>query len=250
MAGLVDEVKFKLTGGVLELEIDDSGIQKTIEYSMRELQRYICNTRFVTIPFTSAIDMKPYHVSDVRMVYSADNEGGMNGAQFSSVGDNTDAAGINSIYANSPIDPMMWSAFYLGSDGQVSNYTNYVNNYYAYAMTRKALNTADTGRIAFNYNKADEILYINALAKCGKVTVEYVPRFDNVEEITNDAWIDILVRYAVANLKITLGRVRSRFTQSNALWSQDGEQLLAEGNAELTDLRTYLDASASILRPR
>lgn len=219
MAGLVDEVKFKLTGGVLELEIDDSGIQKTIEYSMRELQRYICNTRFVTIPFTSAIDMKPYHASDVRMVYSADNEGGMNGAQFSSVGDNTDAAGINSIYANSPIDPMMWSAFYLGSDGQVSNYTNYVNNYYAYAMTRKALNTADTGRIAFNYNKADEILYINALAKCGKVTVEYVPRFDNVEEITNDAWIDILVRYAVANLKITLGRVRSRFTQSNALWS-------------------------------
>ena len=250
MAGLVDEVKFKLTGGVLELEIDDSGIQKTIEYSMRELQRYISNTRFVTIPFTSAIDMKPYHISDVRMVYSADNDGGMNGAQFSSVGDNTDAAGVNSIYANSPIDPMMWSAFYLGSNGQVSNYTNYVNNYYAYAMTRKALNIADTGRIAFNYNKADEILYINALAKCSKVTVEYVPRFDNVEEITNDAWIDILVRYAVANLKITLGRIRSRFTQSNALWSSDGEQLLAEGNAELTDLRTYLDASASILRPR
>ena len=80
MAGLVDEVKFKLTGGVLELEIDDSGIQKTIEYSMRELQRYIGNSRFVTIPFTSAIDMKPYHVSDVRMVYSADNDGGMNGA--------------------------------------------------------------------------------------------------------------------------------------------------------------------------
>ena len=36
MSGLVDEVRFKLTGGVLELEIDDSGIQKTIEYSMRQ----------------------------------------------------------------------------------------------------------------------------------------------------------------------------------------------------------------------
>ena len=63
-------------------------------------------------------------------------------------------------------------------------------------------------------------------------------------------WIDLLVRYSVANSKITLGRVRSRFNQSNALWTQDGEQLLEEGNAELAELRTYLDASATMLRPR
>jgi len=37
MSAYVDEVKFKLTGGVLELEIDDQGIQKIIEYSLRSI---------------------------------------------------------------------------------------------------------------------------------------------------------------------------------------------------------------------
>ena len=32
--------------------------------------------------------------------------------------------------------------------------------------------------------------------------------------------------------KIVLGRIRTRFTQSNPLWTQDGEKLLEEGNSE------------------
>lgn len=252
MAGYIDEVKFKLTGGVLELEIDDSGIQKIIEYSMREIQRYIHNSKFVTVPFKSCIDVSEYHISDVRFVYAGDTAGSITGVYngASQYGDNTDIAGNPSIYANTPIDPMAWSAFYLGSAGQISGYTNYVNNYYAYTQTLKGLNVGDVKRLAFNYNKASEKLYVNNNVACRSITIEYIPRFDNVEEITNDAWIDILVRFAVANLKITLGRARSRFTQSNALWQQDGETMLNEGNAELAELRTYLDDSASLLRPR
>lgn len=252
MSGFVDEVKFKLTGGVLDLEIDDSGIQKTIEFSMRELQRYIHNTKLVTVSFESCIDMAPFHVSDVRFVYPGDANGSITGIYGNNqqYGNNTDIAGNYSIYANTPVDPLAWNAFYLGSAGRVSNYTNYVNNYFAYTQTLKGINTGDVTRLTFNYNKADEKLYINQNAHCSTVTIEYVPRFDNVEEITNDAWIDILVRYSVANLKITLGRIRTRFTQSNALWAQDGAELLEEGNAELNELRTYLDASASMLKPR
>lgn len=251
MAGYIDEVKFKLTGGVLELEIDDSGIQKTIEYSLRAIQRYIHNTKFVTVPFSSCIDVTQYHISDVKFVYAGDTAGSITGVYGGNYyGDETDIAGNPSIYANTPIDPMTWTAFYNGSSGMVSGYTNYVDNYYAYTQTLKGLNVGDVKKLTFNYNKADERLYVNNNVGCKSITIEYVPRFDNVEEITNDAWIDILVRYSVANLKITLGRVRSRFNQSNALWTQDGETLLAEGNAELTELRTYLDASASMLRPR
>ena len=251
MSAYVDEVKFKLTGGVLELEIDDQGIQKTIEYSLREIQRYIHNTKFVTVAFSSCIDVSKYHISDVKFVYAGDTNGSItgiyNGQQY---GDNTDIAGNYSIYANTPIDPMTWTAFYNGSNGMVSGYTNYVDNYYAYTQTLKGLNVGDVKKLTFNYNKADEKLYINNNVSCKSITIEYVPRYDNVDEITNDAWIDLLVRYSVANLKITLGRVRSRFNQSNALWTQDGEQLLEEGNAELAELRTYLDASATMLRPR
>ena len=253
MDGYVDEVRFKLTGGVLECEIDNAGIQKVIEYSLRELQRYLGQSKFITVPFSPCIDTSEMHISDVRFVYVANPNYGISNSVSTgdTYGPNTDYAGDPSIYANTPTDPMLWSAYYLGSSGTVSNFTNYVDDYYAYVMTRKALNTGDLKRLTFTYNKISEKLYINNNARdCGAVTIEYIPRFDNVDEITNDAWIDLLVRFSVANLKITLGRVRTRFQQSNALWTQDGDQLIEEGNAELAELRTYLDNSASMLRPR
>lgn len=50
----------------------------------------------------------------------------------------------------------------------------------------------------------------------------------------------MLMRLAVATAKVTLGRVRSRYNISNALWTQDGDSLLAEGNEELEAIRTEL----------
>lgn len=252
MPAYIDICKRKLGWPVLELELDDGQIQSIVEYSALELQRYIHNSKFVTVPFQSCIDVSDLHISDVRFVYPGDVAGTSTSMYnpTNAYGNNTDIAGNPSIYANTPIDPLAWSAFYLGAPGQVSGYTNYVNNYYAYTQTLKGINTGDVTKLTFNYNKKDEKLYINNNVRCKTVTIEYIPRFDNVEEINNDAWIDILVRYSVANLKITLGRIRSRFTQSNALWAQDGEALLEEGNTELNELRTYLDASASLLRPR
>jgi hypothetical protein len=50
----------------------------------------------------------------------------------------------------------------------------------------------------------------------------------------------------VALTKITLGRIRTRFSQSNALWAQDGEKLLEEGNTALTELREILRTNANL----
>jgi hypothetical protein len=49
--------------------------------------------------------------------------------------------------------------------------------------------------------------------------------------------------------KITLGRIRTRFSQSNALWAQDGEKLLEEGNTELKELREILRTNANLVYP-
>jgi hypothetical protein len=50
----------------------------------------------------------------------------------------------------------------------------------------------------------------------------------------------------VALTKITLGRIRTRFGQSNALWTQDGERLLEEGNTDLKELREILRTNANL----
>ena len=104
-------------------------------------------------------------------------------------------------------------------------------------------NTMSTD-LAFRYDRYTNKFYINTVdGHPSMITIEYVPRFDNVEEILSDFWIDMIIRLSVALTKVTLGRIRSRYVQSNALWSQDGDTLLQEGNAELTDLREKLVAS-------
>ena len=59
----------------------------------------------------------------------------------------------------------------------------------------------------------------------------------------------MIVKMSVAMTKVILGRIRSRFTQSNALWTQDGETLLTEGNTELADLRERLRTKANFVYP-
>ena len=78
-------------------------------------------------------------------------------------------------------------------------------------------NTTSTD-LAFRYDKASNKLYINIASDIPTtITIEYVPRYDTVEDINSDYWIDALMKLCVALTKVTLGRIRTRYTQSNAL---------------------------------
>ena len=68
-----------------------------------------------------------------------------------------------------------------------------------------------------------------------------------VEKIKSEYWKDVLIRISTALTKIVLGRIRTRFTQSNALWAQDGEKLLEEGNTELKELREVLRTNSNLI---
>ena len=68
-----------------------------------------------------------------------------------------------------------------------------------------------------------------------------------VEKIKSEYWKDVLIRISTALTKIVLGRIRTRFTQSNALWAQDGERLLEEGNTELKELREVLRTNSNLI---
>lgn len=80
------------------------------------------------------------------------------------------------------------------------------------------------------------------------MTIEYVPRYDSVEEVTSDFWIDVIMRMSKALAKVTIGRIRKKFTQTNALWQLDTD-ILSEGQQELSELRTYLQANTQLIYP-
>ena len=79
-----DEIKLKLTGDLLEFELEDSTLDKVIQSAIRELQRYITTTRLITIPFKNCIDLSNLEdtngneldVNYVVMIYRTDDLGG------------------------------------------------------------------------------------------------------------------------------------------------------------------------------
>ena len=232
MRAYVDEIKLSVTGGVLELEIGDETIMQIVNSALRELQRYICSTRIVTVPYEKCIDMSKQKVNAIARVYRAQ------------------ASGTTSQQPESGIDPMQIGLWQLTSGvGNMYNFSDYVNRFASWSTIQQVSNTLSTD-LAWYYEDAEKRLYINTRLDSGsQVTIEYIPRYDDVSEITSDFWIDVLMRLSKALTKITLGRIRGRFTQSNALWTSDAAAMLQEGHSELSELRTYLQQNTQLLNP-
>lgn len=241
IAAYRDEIKLKLTGNLLEIELDDATIDKVINSALRELQRYICSVEVMTIPFSPCIDLTdpantnniPIKVSAITNVYRAN-----------SYNTNSYTSGV------SMADPMYGSYWQLLSPtGNLYDYQDYAYNYMSWNTILQIRNTISTD-LSFYFDKKTSKLYINTSNNIPSIiTIEYIPRFDTVDDVVSDYWIDFLIRLAVALTKITVGRIRSRYTQTNALWTQDGERLLEEGNSELNELRTYLATNNQLLYP-
>lgn len=238
----IDEIKLELTGDILELEVTDETLGKYVSRALREIQRYIDITRLVTVPFRSCIDLTNEAfvdgVSSVTAVYRT--------RAFAS-SSNTDS---NSLPTD--IDPMqaqMWQIFSSNSGSTMGMLNSYVMNYLSYNTLLQMRNTTSTD-LFFKEDKLGKKLYVNADTNTpDKLTIEYVPQFIDVEKITSDYWIDILQRLSIAFVKIALGRIRTRYTQNNAVWTQDGETLLEEGNKELTELREVLRTNSVLFYP-
>ena len=237
MQAIKEEVRLELTGDVVDLELSDASLTKIVNKSLREIQRYIDTLSMVTVPFSKCIDVSdpdvfPYKVSAIVGVRRA--EGYMVEA--------------NTENASTTMDPMYASQWQILSGlGRVTNLSDYAYNYASWNTILQIKNTTSTD-LAFHFDKISNKLYINISSNLPEtITILFIPRFDDVSQLTSDFWIDVLVRMAVAQTKIAVGRVRSKFKQSNALWVLDGDTLLQEGTTELSALRQELKDSTQLV---
>jgi len=235
-----DEIRLRLTGGLLELEVDDSILDRVIDASLRELQRYICFPNLISIPYERCIDLSELRDRDGNQVKISSVIG-----IYRTVGYTGDV--VNGAYPSDPMYMAQWQM--LSGSGNMYNFRDYLNNYMSWNTLLQIRNTTSTD-LAYRYDKATNKLYVNSSSGIpDNITVEYIPRYDSVEEINSDYWIDVLMRLAVALTKITVGRIRTRYVQSNALWTQDGQTILDEGKLELEDLRQHLLKNSDLMLP-
>ena len=234
MQAYLDEIKLQLTGYLIDIELDDMTLTKIVESAFRELQRYIGTTRLATILYQPCIDLKGKGISAVTKVYRASGY-----------------MGVEDVNSQSLLDPMYAAQWQMYSNTAFNTgaFSNWVMNYGAWNTMLQMRNTLSTD-LAFRYDKQTERLYVNvAFDKPTYITIEYIPRFESVDEINSDYWIDILVKLSVALTKVTLGRVRSRHKLSNAIWDGDGSDILEEGKTELETLREQLRTNSMMFYP-
>lgn len=233
---VVEELKLELTGQVLEMELDDSTLDLTINKALRELQRYWDETTLVTIPYASCINYAGTPLEESSSIVRVYRTVG--------VGNSEDAG--NSVTMD-PMYAQQWMVF--SNAGTMYNLQDYVMNYAAWSTLSQVRNTMSTD-LAFREDKHACKLYINNnISSPGNITVEYIPKLRSVEDIKSDYWKDVLVRMSLDLTKIQIGRIRTKFTQSNALWTLDGDKLLEEGNTDLKELREILRANSNMVYP-
>lgn len=233
---VVEEIKLELTGQVLEMELDDSTLDLTINKALRELQRYWDETTLVTIPYASCINYAGTPLEESSSIVRVYRTVG--------VGNSEDAG--NSVTMD-PMYAQQWMVF--SNAGTMYNLQDYVMNYAAWSTLSQVRNTMSTD-LAFREDKHACKLYINNnISSPGNITVEYIPKLRSVEDIKSDYWKDVLVRMSLDLVKIQIGRIRTKFTQSNALWTLDGDKLLEEGNTDLKELREILRANSNMVYP-
>ena len=242
----IDYIKLMVTGGRLKLEIPDETLGLYVDHAFQEIHRYLDETQFITVPFARTIDLTGSPVNSVIKVYRTEGY----------TGDNSE--GITT----SDIDPMYaqtWMAF--SSGGTMYNLSNYVLNYLSYntlLQMKSTLSTEldfreilhDRGRDLKNPTDK-HLLYVNSSYDTPtSITIEFVPNYTSVEQLTSTYWIDILKKLSLALVKIALGRIRSKYSLTNASWTVDGATLLQEGNEELKELREILRTNSVYMYPK
>ena len=227
---LIEHVKFVLTGDVLELEISDEGIARVCNDALRELQRYTNEFRLIEKDYYNCIDLSDLDYYSVANVYRTKTVANIKDAKES----------IDPVYLQ------FWTSFGLGL---TYNVNQYLLNYASYSELEQIRNTLSTD-LYFKEDKANKKLYINiSSGNPGKVVIEYIPIYKNIDDVKDDYWIDFLKRLAVAKTKQILGRLRTYAKQSNSLVTLDGDTILNEGNKELDEIRAELEKNNDYFWP-
>jgi len=223
MNEIVSQVSFML-GLPSNENVEGLQVEKAVEIAFTELKRYIRTSVEKTVPFSTRLDLvalgiKARKVLTVQAAYprigltlsTVDSGNVFQTAAavntYSAIGNN---AGIN-------IDPIMTEM--------------------AMAQVRNTVTTD----FQWRYDSLNQVVYCTHRdPRPTVVTIRYVPDFQDVSELVDSTWLNYLIRMSTANMKIALGRTRSKYTIEGSNVSLDGEILLQEGNEELASIREEL----------
>lgn len=224
MQEIVAQVSFML-GLPSNNNVEDIQVEQAVLVAFRELKRYIRTPVEKTVPYATRIDLLQYDIKTVTVLNVMPAIPRI-GLTLSSI----DAANVFQVAAA----VKTYSA--IGQSGTLN--IDPIMTEMAMAQVRNTISTD----FQWDYDSMNQVVYCTHRdPRPTEVTIRYVPDYQDVSEITNNTWIDYLVRMSEANMKKALGRTRSKYRIEGSNVSLDGEALLAEANEELAQIREELE---------
>ena len=202
---VVEMVKRKLGYPSISLEISDDDIESYVSLGVTKLQDHITWPKYITKSYATGvpIDLSKDKVFEVTNVFRT--------ADVSNIGPDGE---MNIFGVRNLADDM---TLYLAAIKQRSDIESVID-------------------VAFRYINGK--LYLDDFYE--GVTIEYLPRLDAAEDVQEPWAIEWLVDYVTANAKVTIGMVRRKFTVNDSPVTLDGDGMIAEGEAKLSELNDTL----------
>ena len=217
MKKIVLYIENQLGGQVLDLELTPENIKQIVEQAFEELVHYMNDIYSVTVPFATCIDLKKYNIDNVESVLR----------------------GSDSVLTGVPFQMPAMDLMNVTGMYDIESYANAV-------LVKRNLNILATD-MDFEWDKPNRKLYVYANPNYPTyVTINFKPEYYSVEDIREQHWETQLRKLALGMCKIVIGRIRSKYTSNSAKYQLDGNTLLAEGTAEVQQVRQYLDDNKDI----
>lgn len=229
MDEIVQQVSFML-GIPANENVENLDVRQAVLIAFREAKRYMRTPALKTVPFSRRINLEKVGIktTTVRGVYAAQPKVGLNMS-------NVEAGNVFQLAAAVNAGAMINST--------ISNLDPIINQL-AMAQASNVLSTDWNWR----HDQDNGVLYVTCKAPYpAQVTIDYVPDYQDVSEVKNKSWIDIIIRLSEAYMKKALGRSRSKYTIQGSNVSLDGEILLNEANAELEALKSEMESKSNRL---
>ena len=231
----IDRIKFQITGGgVLQSELSDKQYGIIVNNTIREINNYYNVAELIQVDSSECIDLTNYpQINNVVAVHRTSASGSSQATSSSTTSD--------------PSYLSYMQMYNLGSPYSFSN--DYMYRLVNYSTTQSLTNAMSTD-LDFRYDEKSKKLYVNySQGMPSQVVIEYIPKLNDASDVLTQHWQDILYRLSLAEAKIAIGRIRTRFRQTSALYEDDGDTILAEGRDEATEIRDRLKANADLLLP-